>query len=52
MAPQGLLLTYLLTYMARENRAPTVGANRLMGQIAHPEDMASHSPHFIMRAYT
>jgi hypothetical protein len=22
----------LLTYMARENRAPTVGANRLMGQ--------------------
>jgi hypothetical protein len=23
--------TYLLTYMARENRAPTVGANRLMG---------------------
>jgi hypothetical protein len=29
---QGLLARSLLTYMARENRAPTVGANRLIGQ--------------------
>jgi hypothetical protein len=29
------MLTYLLSYMARDNRAPTVGANRLMGQYAY-----------------
>jgi hypothetical protein len=32
MAPSTTgMFTYLLTYMARENRAPAVGANRLKG---------------------